>query len=65
MDRERIEIENEILDKLSGRFYLMQELSHKKDVIFNAFLEVYNSPRCKNFVKSDCIINKKFMECFY
>lgn len=51
MDKERIDIENEILDKLSGKIYLMQDLDAKKDVIFNVFLEVYNTLRCKNFVK--------------
>jgi len=51
MDKQRIEIENEILDKLSGKIYLMQDLVGKKDVIFNVFLEVYNSPKCKDFIK--------------
>jgi flagellar protein FlaI len=51
MDKERIEIENEILDKLIGKIFLLQDISLKHDVIFQAFLEVYNSPRCQKFVR--------------
>lgn len=51
MDIERIEIENEILDKLAGNIYLIQDLEEKKKTIFRIFLEVYNTPKCKNFVK--------------
>ncbi len=51
MDRERIEIENEILDKLAGKIYLMQDLAGRKEVMFNIFLEVYNTPKCKRFLK--------------
>lgn len=43
MDPERIEIENEILDKLSGKIFLLQDFTRKRDVIFQVFLEVYNS----------------------
>ncbi|MDD4894889.1 MAG: hypothetical protein PHW54_06225, partial [Candidatus Omnitrophica bacterium] len=43
MDPERIAIENEILDKLSGKIFLLQDFTHKRDVIFQVFLEVYNS----------------------
>lgn len=43
MDPERIAIENEILDKLSGKIFLLQDLTHKRDVIFQVFLETYNS----------------------
>jgi len=53
MDRERIEIENEILDKLAGKIYLMQDLARRKEVIFNIFLEVYNTPKCKKFLKKN------------
>jgi flagellar protein FlaI len=51
MDKERIGIENEILDKLTGKIFLLQDISVKHDVIFQAFLEVYNSPRCQKFVR--------------
>ena len=51
MDRERIEIENEIIDKLTGKIYLMQDLNERKEVIFNVFLEVYNTSKCKAFLK--------------
>ena len=53
MDRERIEIENEILDKLTGQIYLIQDLSERKEVIFKVFLEVYNTPKCKKFLKKN------------
>ncbi|MCX5704359.1 MAG: ATPase, T2SS/T4P/T4SS family [Candidatus Omnitrophica bacterium] len=52
MEPERIEIENEILDKLSGKIFLLQGPSHKRDAIFAVFLEVYNnSSRCQRFIK--------------
>ena len=52
MEPERIEIENEILDKLSGKIFLLQDLTHKRDAIFQVFLEIYNnSSRCQKFIK--------------
>lgn len=51
MDRERIEIETEILEKLKGKIFLLQDLAAKHEIIFQAFLEVYNSPRCQKFVR--------------
>lgn len=52
MDPERIEIENEILDKLTGKIFLLQDITLKRDVIFHVFLEVYNnSPKCQRFIK--------------
>jgi flagellar protein FlaI len=51
LDRERIEIENEILNKLTGKIFLLQGFTQKREIIFQAFLEVYNSPRCQKFVK--------------
>ncbi|MFC1658705.1 CpaF family protein [Candidatus Omnitrophota bacterium] len=53
MDMERIEIENEIIDKLSGKLYLLQDLPERKEVIFNVFLEVYNTPKCKKFLEEN------------
>ncbi|MGD0336022.1 MAG: ATPase, T2SS/T4P/T4SS family [Candidatus Omnitrophota bacterium] len=53
MDRERIEFENEILDKLSGKIFLLQDFDRKRDVIFEAFLSVYNSPRFNKFIKKN------------
>jgi len=50
VDRERIEIENEILEKLKGKIYLTQPYDKRKETIFEAFLEVYNSERCKRFI---------------
>ena len=43
MERERIAIENEILDRLAGKIFLLQDLAHKREIIFKTFLEVYNS----------------------
>jgi len=51
MDKERIDIENEILDKLAGKIYLLQDLTRKREVISQAFLEVYNTPRCQHFIR--------------
>ncbi len=52
MDPERIEIENEILDKLSGKIFLLQDFTHKRDIIFHVFLEVYNSSqRLQRFIR--------------
>lgn len=44
MDREKIEIENEILDRLSGNIFLLQDVEQKREILFKVFLEVYNSP---------------------
>jgi len=43
MEKERIAIENEILEKLAGKVFLLQELERKREIIFQTFLEVYNS----------------------
>ncbi len=51
MDKERIEIETEILNKLTGKIFLLQDITSKHDIIFQAFLEVYNSPKCQKFVR--------------
>lgn len=51
MDKQKIEIENAILDKLAGKIYLMQELTERKKVMFDVFMEVYNTPKCKRFLK--------------
>jgi len=52
MDLERIEIENEILDKLSGKIFLLQDFTQKREVIFQVFLEVYNSShRLQRFIR--------------
>ncbi len=51
IDKERIEIENDVLDKLIGKLYLLQDLTHKREVIFQAFIEIYNSVKCQRFVK--------------
>lgn len=52
METERIEVENEILDKLSGKIFLLQDYIHKREIIFQTFLEIYNnSSRCQRFIK--------------
>lgn len=51
MDLERIKIENEILDKLTGKIFLLQDLSKKREVIFQAFLEVYNSDSSQRYIQ--------------
>jgi archaeal flagellar protein FlaI len=52
MDPERIAIENEILDKLSGRIFLLQDFTHKREIIFQVFLEIYNSShQLQKFIK--------------
>lgn len=51
MDKERICIENDILDKLAGKIFLLQDLTLKREIAFQAFLEVYNSPRCQKFIR--------------
>lgn len=43
MEHERIEIENQILDKLAGKIFLLQDVTRKRDIIFQAALEVFNS----------------------
>jgi flagellar protein FlaI len=53
MDPERIKIENEILDKLSGKISLLQDLSKKREAIFQAFLEVYNSNDCQKYIQEN------------
>ncbi len=53
MDQERIKIENEILDKLAGKIFLLQDLSRKRDIIFQAFLEVYNSNCCQKYIQEN------------
>ncbi|MFH1640445.1 MAG: ATPase, T2SS/T4P/T4SS family [Candidatus Omnitrophota bacterium] len=52
MDLERLAVENEILDKLGGKIFLLQDLTHKNEVIFQVFLDAYNnSPRCQRFIR--------------
>jgi flagellar protein FlaI len=64
MDRERIEIENAMLDNLAGKILLLQDPTHKREFIFEAFLEVYNSPECKKLIKKykDLNVDKFFEE---
>ncbi|MFH0855964.1 MAG: ATPase, T2SS/T4P/T4SS family [Candidatus Omnitrophota bacterium] len=43
MEKERIAIENEILARLAGKVFLLQDVNRKREIIFQTFLEVYNS----------------------
>jgi len=51
MERERIAIENEILERLGGKIFLLQDLGRKREIIFQTFLEVYNSANGQSLVK--------------
>ena len=51
MNKERFEIENEILDKLSGKIFLLQDAEPKHEIMFQAFLEVYNSPKYQDAIR--------------
>ena len=51
MEKERSEIENEILDKLAGKIFLLQDFASKREVMFQVFLEVYNSPKYQKFIR--------------
>jgi len=51
MDNERICIENDILDKLSGKIFLLQDPTEKRDTIFKVFMEIYKSSQCQRFIK--------------
>ncbi|MCX5703649.1 MAG: ATPase, T2SS/T4P/T4SS family [Candidatus Omnitrophica bacterium] len=64
MEKERIEIERAVLENLAGKILLLQDPLGKREVIFQAFLEVYNSPRAQKFVKrcKDLNMDKFFQE---
>ncbi len=51
MDNERICIENDILDNLSGKIFLLQDPAEKRDSIFKVFLDIYKSSQCQRFIK--------------
>ena len=51
MDRDFINMENEVLDLVAGKITLNQDPQEKKEIIFNYFLEVYNTPRGKSILK--------------
>lgn len=50
MEKERIAIENEILERLAGKIFLLQDLANKREIIFQKFLEVYNSTSGQSLV---------------
>lgn len=62
MDKDKIEIENEILDKLTGKVFLLQDLTQKRDIIFRVFLDVYNSPQYQKTIRK---IKNLEMEAFF
>jgi flagellar protein FlaI len=51
MEKEKFEIENEILDKLAGKIFLLQDFAGKREVMFQVFLEVYNSPKYQKYIR--------------
>jgi len=57
MEKERIAIENEILDKLAGKIFLLQDTSRKREILFQTFLEVYNSPQGQSLIRKLKILN--------
>jgi len=57
MDNERIEIENMMLDSLAGKILLLQDPTRKREFIFEVFMDVYNSPECKKFIKKSKDLN--------
>jgi len=65
MERERLEIEDAMLDNLAGKILLLQDPTRKREFIFKAFLEVYNTPRVQQFIKRYKDLNMdKFFEEF-
>jgi len=50
MEKERIAIENEILERLGGKIFLLQDINRKREIIFQTFLEVYNSASGQSLV---------------
>jgi len=65
MEREKIEIENAMLDNLAGKILLLQDPTRKREFIFEAFLEVYNSPKVQKLIKKYKDLNvDKFFEQF-
>lgn len=50
-DQKRIELENEILDKLTSDPHLFRGATQKREVIFQAFLKVYNSVGCQKIAR--------------
>jgi len=64
MEKERIEIENAMLDHLAGKILLLQDPTRKREFIFEAFLEIYNSPRVQKLIRKykDLNVDKFFEE---
>jgi len=57
MEKERIDFENEILNRLSGKIFLLQDMNQKRQIIFQAFLEIYNSPEHQRFIKKSKVLD--------
>ncbi|MFA5156981.1 MAG: ATPase, T2SS/T4P/T4SS family [Candidatus Omnitrophota bacterium] len=51
MELKKLEIENEILNRLAGNIFLLQDLTQKRESIFKVFLEVYNSPSFQKTIR--------------
>jgi len=48
-DKERIELENELLDQLAGKIFLLQDPAHKREIIAEFLHKVTASPAYKKF----------------
>ena len=51
MDKEIIEIENEVLDNIAGKITLNQDPQERRKVIFENFIKVYSTPKGKAALK--------------
>ena len=57
MVKDLLNIENEFLDKLTGRILLLQDRESKREVMFQVFLEVYNAPENQRIIRRQKDIN--------
>ena len=48
MDKDIIKIENEVLDRIVGKITLHQDSQERRKIIFDHFLEVYNTAMGKS-----------------
>ncbi|HTZ11943.1 MAG TPA: ATPase, T2SS/T4P/T4SS family [Candidatus Margulisiibacteriota bacterium] len=65
MDREIYEIDNEFLDRLTGKIFLLQDPISKREIMLEVFLEVYNLPKYQKIFRKYKNINmEQFFEEF-
>ena len=51
MDKEAINMQNEVLERIVGKITLKQDPQERRKIIFNHFLEVYNTTKGKAILK--------------